>query len=203
MMKRILLVFLVLISTFSYAEEFKRTWLGLFNKKEVSENFFLWAEVQARIDNEYFDEQQQLIRLGLLRPLSEKHEVGLLYAHIKTGMLQENRLALQLVTNWHDSGLTLRQRLEFRQLEGNDDRSIRYRALLRYQKNKFLVWNEAFINLTRETWTRHRTFERNRVFVGWDVPLAKTRLEVGYLHQYIPKDEKSTHEHVLIAYLFY
>lgn len=209
MKRKILISFLLFVFSpmaFSSVRTFDRTWLGLFSKKQVAKQFSFWTEGQARMDNDRFVNQQLLLRLGILTPVGERSEWGLLYAHVQTGETKENRPTLQYQFSQKKAGdLTFnwRQRLEYRKLEGLDAESFRTRTFLRFQKGKFLAWEEAFITLTNEDWTGNRIFERNRFFVGLTQEVARTRFEVGYMHQYVPRRNLSTHEHILTLYLFY
>jgi hypothetical protein len=54
-----------------------------------------------------------------------------------------------------------------------------------------VLWEEAFANLTDDQWTGPRFH------------LGETNLEIGYLHQYIPRKGVSTHEHILTTYLYF
>lgn len=195
-------------STGTYAESrtLDRTWLGLFNKTKISSDYSFWTEAQARLDNERLTRQQLLFRFGILKPLSKSFEAGLLYAYVQTNPLYEHRPTLQLNSTFFKqshSSLTLRKRFEYRKLENSEAISGRFRASLRYQYKHFIVWEEPFINLTHETWTGERVFERNRFFVGRSFNVSLVNLEVGYLNQYVPRHERSLIEHVLVAYLFY
>lgn len=194
------------LTCFADTRSFDRTWLGLFNKKEVSENYFIWAEGQARMDNEKFTNQQLLLRTGVLRKLDDKNEVGLLYGYIQTGDVNEHRPTLQYShTFFKDeaSSLSLRNRLEYRKQEGNETVSGRYRGSLRYQRHSYIIWDEPFLNITHEDWTGDRIFERNRFFVGHASKFEKMNLEVGYMNQYTPRSDRTTVEHILVLYLFY
>jgi hypothetical protein len=68
-----------------------------------------------------------------------------------------------------------RSRMEFRMLEDSPDDSLRFRYQLRGQQAltpllDLVVWDEPFINLTKDEWTGERTFERNRFFIGTHLP---------------------------------
>lgn len=199
-------LFLFSFHTSADTRTFDRTWLGLFNKTKVTSDFSFWTEAQARLDNDRLTSQQLLFRFGVLKPLSNRFEVGLLYAYVQTKPLYEHRPTLQMTSTFFKqshSSLTLRKRLEYRKLENSEAISGRFRASLRYQYRHFIVWEEPFINLTHETWTGERVFERNRFFIGRSFNSSLINLEVGYLNQYVPRHRRSLMEHVLVAYLFY
>ena len=207
-MKILILLLSVLIVTHSFADtrSYDRTWLGLFNKKKVAEDYSMWAEAQARMDNDEFTGQQILLRTGLLKTLDDKNEAALMYGYIITGDVREHRPTLQYAHTFfknETSTLSLRNRFEYRKLENNDTVSGRYRAALRYQKGSYIIWDEPFLNITHEDWTGNRLVERNRFFVGKSFKFQEMNLEAGYMNQYVPRSSRTTSEHILTLYLFY
>lgn len=216
-MKKLITLGIALFSLQTMADDrsLDRTWLGLFGKRKVTDNTFIWTEGQARLDNDRFTDQQILLRPGLLRKLDDKNELGLLYAFVETSSgtrrTREHRPTLQYVHTFlkNDSGtLSLRNRLEYRKREDLDAISGRYRGLLRYQhtlegKRSLIFWEEPFINVTKEDWTGSRILERNRLFAGVGIPIGDTSLEVGYMNQYTPRKNRAIFEHILTVYYFY
>lgn len=213
-MKYILLFLLSSLTTslaVADSRSFDRTWIGLFGKTEIAPKVFIWNELQLRMDNDRFTNQQLLLRPGLLYKFSDKLEGGILYAYVETGRIQENRPTLQLVQLLKDSSeskWSLRHRMEFRLREDVDADSLRYRALLRFQKNlsedlSVILWDEPFLNATNEDWTGNRIFERNRAFIGMGFKFLKVSAEIGYMNQFTPRTERDIHEHILTTYFFY
>ena len=204
MMRIFFLLFTLLQLSHSWANDrtSKRTWLGLMGKKEVAPSYSIWNELQTRLDNKEFTKEQLMVRVGILKELDKKNESGLLYAYVETQGDWEQRLALQH-TNTFNQHFSLRHRLEFRHMENEEAESIRFRELVRYQKNKFLIWNEFFFNLTNEDWTGNQILERNRFFIGTFIPIHFLNLELGYMHQYIPRPDTTSYEHVLVANFHY
>jgi hypothetical protein len=202
-----ILLYFVTFNALADSRSYDRTWFGLFNKKNVeASEYSIWTEAQARMDNEYFNNQQLLLRGGLLKRLNEKNEVGLLYAYSETNETTEHRPTLQWSHTFLKDELTtvsLRNRLEYRKQEGNDTESARYRANLRYQRAQYIFWEELFLNVTREDWTGDRLVERNRFFIGPEIKFKGMNLEVGYMNQYTPREDRNTIEHILVVYLNY
>lgn len=202
---------LINFSSFADTRTLDRTWLGLFGKNPLSENLFIWNEIQPRLDNDRMTLQQLMIRPGLLYRIDEKLEAGILYGFIQTGNQKEHRPTLQLNQIFSkNSGhvFSLRNRLEFRQREELEAQSIRYRSAFRFQHNlenrkSLIAWDEPFFNFTREDWTGQRFFERNRIFLGMGFEFLKMRLEAGYMNQYTPRTDRDVSEHILTAYFFY
>lgn len=213
-MKFILLISLLFTcyaSASSQKKEYAKTWIGVFTKKNLDQTYSFWQEAQFRYQFNEGSMQQTLVRFGLLKKMDDHHELGALMAYVQTGLSKEYRPTLHhLYTNQLSSRLTygVRSRIELRDLEDNDAHSLRYRLMLsaRYQLTPTLspiIFNEPLVNLTRETWTGDRFYERNRFFVGLRIDRATHRWEVGYLNQYIPRSTRDTVEHILMLYLFF
>ena len=207
-------LFVVLIlfftnSTFSEVREEQRTWLGIFARKEMTHTD-LWMESQLRRDDENQTMLQTLNRFGVLKNLSLEHEIGVLFAFVQTGLVKEYRPTLHHLykKTLHQNHFILRNRLEFRDIENEDSDSLRFRSQIRwsYVLNShfdFVVWDEYFLNLTNETWTGRRLFERNRAFVGTKFKWGKENIELGYINQYIPRRDQSLLEHIMTLYFFF
>jgi hypothetical protein len=207
-MKSILILFVFFFCTNSFANNrsFDRTWLGLFNKKKMANDFSIWTEAQARMDNDRFNNQQLILRAGVLKSLDLKNEVGLIYGHIQTDQLREHRPTFQFSHTFlktDSSAFSLRNRIEYRKLENQKASSGRYRGLLRFQCGQLIVWDEPFLTFTSEDWTGNRVFERNRFFAGRNLNFQDVNLEFGYLNQFVPRTNRTTTEHILVLYIFY
>ncbi len=212
-MKKLLLFFsLIIIHSPCFADmrNEQRTWLGLFAQKKINSNLNLWAETQLRHDETHQTMNQVLNRFGLLRPLNSNHELGLLFAYVQSSTIKEYRPTLQHTYRSQISlnSFAVRNRLEFRELEEQEARSMRWRTLLRWSQtlnddSDFIVWDEPFLTITHEDWTGNRFIERNRFFIGSKIKWREFFIEVGYLNQFIPRENKSVQEHALVTYIFF
>jgi hypothetical protein len=164
-------------------------WYGFFSKTELSKKYSWWTETQLRYN---FDAQtmgQTLVRTGLLRSIG-RSELGLLYAYIETGEVQEHRLAFQHAMNYGGvfDRFSHRIRYEFRSLEVGGSISDRFRYLLRYAGPKvftnssLVVWDEIFLNVDSNQNDQIDHLDRNRFFLGFRIPVKNLSLEVGYLN---------------------
>lgn len=189
----------------------QRVWLGVFAKKELKPTYSIWEEIQFRYGLTEGEMQQTLARIGLLKKFNIKHESGFLMAYSQTDAQKEYRPTLQH-TYTHSledaSSLSLRGRLEYRDIENEDDNSVRFRTMINYRKKinshiSPLIWDELFLNLTKEDWTGEQTFERNRAFVGIRIDQSTHYWEFGYMNQFIPKNDKDSIEHILTGYLYF
>lgn len=212
-MKPIFLLILVFsTSLFAATSENTRngTWLGFFHKKSLPQDYALWTEAQFRYLLDSTGMQQTLYRIGVLKKISSDHELGMIYGYIQTGITKEHRPTLQHVQQYGQFAamkFSGRSRMEFRMLEDSPDDSLRFRYQLRGQQAltpllDLVVWDEPFINLTKDEWTGERTFERNRFFIGTRLPFWEMHTEIGYMNQFIPRRKDIT-EHILTLYLFY
>jgi len=210
-MKHLITLSLLVVFSFNtWADTKQETglWLGYFNNHEYSSKQSFWFETQLRHNLTQSQMNQTLVRFGILHTLNSQQKIGILGAYVDSDAFKEYRLAFQHQMTVIPMVLSLRQRLEFRDVEDINANSIRYRLLLRNEKyriaeKQIVVWNEAFINLTHEEWTGSRVFERNRFFIGPKFEFQTFNLEVGYLNQFIPRTSRSTMEHLLTAYLFF
>jgi hypothetical protein len=187
-----------------------RTWLGIFARKNIAPNYDVWAETQLRHDETNQTMNQTLNRFGPLKTLSEHHEVGALMVFVQGRTLREYRPTLQHVykDRFGMSAVSLRNRLEFRDVEDDDANAVRFRTQLRWSSPltaiyDLVLWDEPFVNLTRETWTGNRFFERNRAFAGTRISFEKISFEVGYMNQYIPRTNRDLSEHILVLYTYF
>lgn len=213
-MNKIYTLVLILFSLNSLADSrtFDRTWVGLFSKKQISQSSYsFWSEVQARMDNDQFTNQQLLMRWGILQKLSDKDEIGLIYAYIYNDDIKENRPTFQYTRTFIKNDLnfiSLRNRLEYRKREDQDAVSGRFRMALRgqrfiNQKYSLILWDEPFFNLTHEDWTGNRFLERNRLFFGAGINFDGLNFEVGYMNQLTPRSNRDIIEHIITLYAFF
>jgi hypothetical protein len=214
-MKMIFLILTTLFAMESFADtrSFDRTWLGLFNKRKFENtNYSFWTEAQLRLDNDEFNAQQVLIRPGVLKKINDENEIGFLIAFSEIEKNWETRPTFQhaytIIKN-EPNTLSYRSRIEYRVREDQEAVSGRYRGQLKWHKslesgNAFILWDELFLNITREDWTGDRLVERNRFFIGMGIPFVdKTNFEVGYMNQHTPRSDRTTIDHVLILFFYY
>lgn len=198
-------ILLVFSLTSAFATDHRPgAWLGTFAQKKLGSYFSLWAETQLRYNLESGKNEQILYRPGILQKLNERHQLGYLFAYIQSDNVKEHRFALQHVQqygNFLNAKFSSRSRLEARFIEDDSDDAARFRYLLRMDKNTFIAWNEVFLNLTNDDWTGNRTFDRNRLFLGFKKEYADWRIEYGYLNQFVPR-KKDVMEHIATVYFF-
>lgn len=207
------LTFLLSLNSFADTRSYDRTWLGLFSKRKLADTgYTIHTELQARMDNDRFTQQQTLLRTGVLKNLNEKNDIGFLIAFVETDKHWETRPTFQHVYTFLKNDvntITFRSRFEYRVREDQEARSGRYRGQLKYHralenKKAFLIWEEPFLNMTNEDWTGDRVFERNRFFIGMGLPFVdNTNFEVGYMNQYTPRETRATVEHIATVYYYY
>lgn len=178
-----------------------------------------YIEAQGRFKDDWEKFDQGFIRPALNWQLSEHSSLwlGYLYADTKTttGHSYEDRLwqQYQYVSN-KDAGNTwlFRSRLEQRFHDENDKTSHRFRQMIRRSipinqnpKLSYLLWDEVMFNLNETSWTGDNGFAQNRLFAGVLYKTTpKTRLEVGYINQFIDGSNGAANQsnHILSTSLF-
>ena len=142
--------------------------------------------------------------------IGETIELGLLYAYVHTPFVNEHRYTLQhmvdlgrlLAIDW-----THRARFEYRTLENVNNDASRFRSLFKAETHRsgkkwnFLFYNEAFINLTNESWTGGQIFERNRTYLGMKHEFHHFIAELGYMQQVIMREKFEIREQLLVFYI--
>jgi hypothetical protein len=187
-------------------------WLGTFSKKKLSEKYFYWIETQVRYGFDRGATNQVLYRTGLLQKITENQSLGYLYGHISGVTSKEHRLTFQHGMKYgalRNIKFSHRARLEARFLENVTDDAGRFRYLIRGEQSKaaswgLVVWDELFINLNKTNWNGDKSFDRNRFFVGMKKTFfGSNRFEIGYLNQFVPRDNGDTSEHAIVVYMFF
>lgn len=209
MMKRFFLLLSLFLSFHSLGktENNAGLWLGYFKQENLSSAGRLHFETQLRYNLDEGRMGQTLVRFGYLHNLSPIHQLGLLFAYVDSDSLKEYRPTLQY--QYFHRHLTMRQRLEYRNVENIDQDSWRYRFLLRSKSFnvgkhlQLIAWNEVFINLSHEQWSGKRTFERNRFFIGPRHQFKELSIEWGYLNQIVPRKNQEVIEHLLVGYFYF
>lgn len=202
-----LLIITILFSSFAFSKtkDQQGGWLGIFSKKNLTSKYFWSSEAQLRYNFDTGSVGQFLYRTGLNYKVSDSTQSALLYGYISSDNAKEHRWTLQSSKKYslnNNFQFSSRSRLEYRNLEDSDDNSLRLRLLLRADYKDYIFWNEIFMNLTKDEWTGDRSFERNRLFIGHKLSVFDSKVEFGYLNQYIPREESRISEHVLVLYFF-
>ena len=141
-MKKLLLLFSLLVFFFSYCQQVKqnqRVWFSYTGQYKISTHWGYHIEAQFRMDNQLQQNQQNLFRLGALYSISTSKNIAAGYALVNTfsnsleEYFKENRVweQFQYSKKWHnDENLFLhRIRLEQRWVEkkgplNNETKSI-------------------------------------------------------------------------------
>ena len=189
---KILLPILLLLSFNSFADDSFKIWGGVFSKTSINDHFSYWIEDQLRLNGDALGTNQFLFRTGPLQRINDQHELGYLYAFIKTGNVLEHRFTFQHGQKYSKT-MSHRARLELRTFE-NRKPKYRGRYLFRFNQGKLVVWDELFVNLSPEF-----EFDRNRLFIGLKSQFGTMRFEYGYLAQSISE----TTQHVATIYAFF
>ena len=204
-MKWTLFTFLLACISFNcFGKSSYGEWLGTFTKKPINERYSFWSETQLRYSYTQGGMSQVLVRMGALDQVVKDHELGYLYGYIHTGGAKEHRLTLQHSMKYSDS-LSHRMRFEGRYLEDVAEDSTRFRYLIRYQSNdiynKFnlVLWDEVFVNTKKVSWNGGESYDRNRLFVGLNKVIQKTKYEFGFLNQHT----ENVSEYLFVLYLFF
>lgn len=180
-------------------------WNGYFMNKSLEETVSFHQEFQIRTNWETGNTVQSLFRGGPLWKWNESLELGLLFAHVRTGPQTENRLTEQVSYTWSKTFFT-RFRFEQRTLEKTDGLSLRMRLLVRYvhpmnDHHSFVLWDEYFIQPTRPHWIYDDLFDRNRYFFGVRSKWKAITIEYGYMNQFTNRSGRDLSEHLFLLYL--
>ncbi|MEZ5319858.1 MAG: DUF2490 domain-containing protein [Vicinamibacterales bacterium] len=138
------------------------------------------------------------VRPSLFRRISPRTTVGGGYLYARqfapAGDVVEHRVYGQFAATAPAPGGTwaFRSRVEARFIDGNDGSVTRLRQQVRFthpwragSRVALTGYEEIFVHADAGARTR-RGVDQNRVFAGVSVPVGTTRLEVGYLHHFIP-----------------
>lgn len=166
-----------------------------------------WFDTHYRLrdDNDGF--AQSIIRPGLGYAITENQALWVGYAWIRSSPVIGNDFnehrCWQQWTATPSLGKWLflhRSRFEQRWVEIGDDVGLRWRQLARGQRVltscpqwSFVIWDEAFFHLNDTDWGARTGFDQNRAFIGVGFkkgPDARVRTEVGYLNQFISREDR-------------
>jgi hypothetical protein len=198
------IIFLLLLSTISvsYGNDYGN-WYAYFGNYRFNKNIALSQEFQYRNNNIRFDLSQVLSRTSINYFMKDKSVMlGAGYAYVlsepgintkltKDNLFQENRIFQDIYLSQKVSNvfITHRYRFEQRFISGNFNH--RYRYLLQVNipfssdasrnlsKWYFSIYNELFLNGTRNLFDRDRLF----VAMGYDIN-DKLRVQLGNMTQF-------------------
>ena len=203
-------------------------WLGVFSRGDISleshetssSRIKWWFDGHARFFDDTDGFGQSIVRPGIGYALTDSVTVWAGYGWIRTSPVSgldfdEHRVWQQLTWSKELQPFTLglRSRLEQRFLETGSDTGWRFRQLvsarrpLEFAPNfSLVVWDELFVHLNHTNWGADRGFDQNRIFLGfgWKPnPCSQSRVELGYLNQYVDRRGRDGLSNHLIAINFY
>lgn len=198
-------------------------WTALFTQGDVEvcdAPLKWWFDGHMRFLDDADGFNQSLFRPGIGWGLTESLTVWGGYAWIHTSPIggsdfDEHRIWQQLT--WAESydlwTFALRPRLEQRNLEGEDDVGLRFRQLVRLQRQlpsrpglSLVMWDEIFYNLDSTDWGAESGFDQNRAFVGFGLKHRRDshlRTEIGYMHQTIENSGRADRANHVLSVNFY
>jgi len=186
-------------------------WLNVTATGALKGRLMGWGEVQGRFGNDASRLSQSILRPGLGYQVNKDLTIWAGYGRITNHNVGpdvgEDRLWQQV--SWTAGKLgratvSTRTRLEQRFVETGSDTGWRLRHLFKYDlplrpggTTNFVITSETFVALDDTDWGARAGFDQIRNFVGLGFPVAaKTRLEAGYMNQYINRrgpDDQMNH----------
>ena len=204
-MRKILLLVFLLVSTASYAQDSELgNWLIYFGNKKIDSKWNWHHEIQYRNYDAIGDLEQLLIRTGMGYNLTENNNNILLgYGYIlsenyiddtdEKEQVHEHRIYQQFITRQRFGRVNFQHRYRFEQRFVESDFRLRFRYFLAFNvplNNTEMTdktwygsaYNEIFLNTEKG-----RVFDRNRLYGGIGYKLNNTfRFELGYMNQFLP-----------------
>ena len=197
-----------------------RIWLNLNAQGAIGDTNFNWyAELQPRWREEGEKFDQLLLRPGIFYKLDAKSSVWFGYAKVVNHpdgkpTREENRLWQQYSYSFDKIGsvaIQSRTRLEQRRLENASDTEHRLRQMIKlsmplsFSPNvSAVVSDEYFVKLNNTDWGGKSGFDQNRLFLGLGYKFDNhTKLEAGYLNQYVNTSTVDRMNHVLSTTVSY
>lgn len=204
------------------------TWLGLFARGEFDSakddvddsRLRWWFDGHARFFQNTDGFGQSIVRPGLGYALSDTTTLWAGYGWIRTSpasgpIIDEHRIWQQVT--WSETyqpwSIGSRSRLEQRFLEADAGTGWRFRQLVSARRAldsapefSLVAWDELFVHLNDTDWGAHRGFDQNRLFLGfgWKPRSGRqSRVEIGYLNQYINRAGGQDLTNHLISVNFY
>ena len=118
-------------------------------------------------------------------------------------VIEEHRIFQQLTYGGRfensDWAYSIRTRLEQRNVETGDDLGHRFRQFVKVSYHGFdpnspwylSFWDEVFVNINDTDWGADSGVDQNRLFIGIGRRVSQsTNVEVGYLNQFLPRDDR-------------
>jgi len=207
-MKKLLIVYLLIIPFFGYSQESDLgNWSLYFGNMKINNKWNWHNEVQYRNYNAIGDLEQLLIRTGIGYNLTENNNNFLIgYGYILSQNyidgsddkvdVNEHRIYQQFITRQKIGIIAVQHRYRFEQrfVEADFRMRLRYFLSLNIPLNKkeiidktvyLSTYNEIFLN------TEGNIYDRNRLYGGLGYRLSKTvRLEIGYMNQFLPNTNR-------------
>ncbi len=181
--------------------------------------FRWWLDIQPRFLDDVSGVQQSLFRPGVGYALGERTTVWLGYARVRTksssgASSDEDRIWQQFL--WKPSfkkvAFQSRTRLEQRFLDTGSQTGWRFRQFLKASwglpnasRFSLVGYEEIFLNLNETDWGQRSGFAQNRLFAGLGMKLSeqgRTKIEAGYLNQFIDRAAADQMNHILSINLF-
>lgn len=183
-----------------------------------SGRWYYWVDAQARYADIGSGSNQYLIRPAIGYKPGGNVSYWLGYARFRTrsasgNVVDENRYWQQL--SWtaarRDRGvLSMRARLEQRDVESGDDVGLALRFLTRYTRpiggsgtRRLILGIEPFYNFRDTDWGGKAGMAQNRVYagIGWRVS-ANLTVDTGYMNQYIWRRSAEDRSNHLLVFNF-
>ena len=189
------------------------------SRQQEPGRFRWWLDVQPRFVGDVSGMQQGLFRPGIGYVLGAQTTAWLGYARIRTksengSVRSEDRIWQQLWWKPRIGSVDFqsRTRLEQRFLDTGSGAGWRFRQFFKASwdfpgQSRFglAAYEEAFVDLNDTNWGQRSGFSQNRVFVGLGLKLGdqkRSKLELGYLNQYLSRPGSDRMRHILSANLF-
>jgi hypothetical protein len=203
-------------------------WLALFARGDLghegdgywSDRLKWWFDGHARFFDDTDGFGQSIVRPGIGYALTESAAVWMGYGWIRSSPgsgpdFDEHRIWQQLTwsTEFAPYTLGLRSRLEQRIVETGSETGWRFRQLVSLRRPvpcvpplSLVVWDEAFFHLNDTDWGAESGFDQNRLFLGFGYkcdPDSPSRVEIGYLNQYVNRSGRDDLSNHLLSMNFY
>lgn len=191
------------------AEDYAGVWLAAaltdsFATAEGAGRWLYWLDAGAKYPDLGSGTSQYLLRPAVGYDVSAGLQAWVGYArgHTENGsgaVADENRYWQQLdwtAKAWNDRKLTMRLRLEERDVSVGEDVALVLRYRVQYSRplgsgnlNRLLFSLEPILYLRATDWAGDGGLKSNRIFVGIERPLSpRLSMTVGYLNAYVWSD---------------
>ena len=207
-------------------------WLAVFDRGDIghdslSDAYKWWFDGHLRLFDDSDGFGQSIVRPGIGYSLSDQTTAWVGYGWIRTSPargpgqagggvsdIDEHRLWQQLTWSQKVESVTvgLRSRMEERFFDNDSETALRFRQLLSWRhaleskpELSLVLWDEVFINLN-DTSTSVNGFDQNRLFLGFgrkSDSANPSRVEVGYLYQWVGSSAGSPLNNHLLSINFY